>query len=284
MPRGPRDDAPGTVHHVMVRGIERRLLFVDDADREALLRRLARLIVELGFLCFAWVLMPNHVHLVIRSARVSVSRLMARLGTGYAGYFNRRHERVGHLFQNRFRSRRVTDDADLLGLVVYVNRNPVEGGLVDPTALAGFPWCGLGALLGVRPPRPFESVAETLGLFDPDPARARACIRSWLANADVASAPEEAIPLRGAPAAALSRVATLEALQQAICLGFGVSPAALRSRRRGEPLVAARSALARRAVSELGLSGAEVARWLGLTRAAVSLMLERERSRGPSAT
>jgi REP element-mobilizing transposase RayT len=149
MARRPRDDAPGAAHHVMLRGIERSPIFLDDADREDFLRRLARLITELGFLCFAWVLMPNHVHLVIRSGPVRISRLMARLGTGYARYFNERHERVGHLFQNRFRSRRAIDDADLMGLVLYVTRNPLEAGLVaDPLELERFPWCALGALMG----------------------------------------------------------------------------------------------------------------------------------------
>ena len=183
MPRGPRDDAPGVAHHVMVRGIERRSLFADDADRSELLRRLSILVPELGFRCFAWALMPNHFHLVVRSGPVRVSRLMARLGTGYARYFNRRHDRVGHLLQNRFRSRRVVDDADLIGLVVYVSRNPLEGGLVmDPGALERFRWCSAGALMGWRRPHPFEAVAETLALFDDDRARARVRLRAWLAR------------------------------------------------------------------------------------------------------
>jgi REP element-mobilizing transposase RayT len=144
MARQPRDDAPGVAHHVMIRGIERRAIFVDDTDREDFLVRLARLALELGFLVFAWVLMPNHVHLVVRSAHAHISRLMSRLGTGYARRFNERHERVGHLFENRFRSRRVMDDADLLGLVLYVTRNPLEAGLVrDAATLEGFAWCGL---------------------------------------------------------------------------------------------------------------------------------------------
>jgi REP element-mobilizing transposase RayT len=62
MPRGPRDDSPGTAHHVMVRGIERRSIFVDDRDRAEFVRRLTCLLPELGFLCFVWALMPNHVH------------------------------------------------------------------------------------------------------------------------------------------------------------------------------------------------------------------------------
>ena len=101
------------------RGIERRAIFLDDADREDFLRRFAELVFELGFLVFTWVLIDNHAHFVVRSANASISRLMARLGTGYARRFNERHGRVGHLFQNRHRSRRAVDDADLVGLVLY---------------------------------------------------------------------------------------------------------------------------------------------------------------------
>ena len=149
MPRGPRVDAAGAVHHVMLRGIERRQIFLDARDHEDFLRRLDHLIPELGFRCFAWVLMPNHVHLALQTGPVPLPRLMARLGTGYAGYFNRRHDRVGHLFQNRYKSRLVADERDLLGVVLYVHRNPLRAGLVaSMEALGRLDWCGHGALSG----------------------------------------------------------------------------------------------------------------------------------------
>ena len=277
MARRPRDDAPGVAHHVMLRGIERRLIFVDDADREDFLRRLARLIPELGFVCFAWALMPNHVHLVIRSGTVRISRLMARLGTGYACRFNERHGRVGHLFQNRFRSRRVLDDADLMGLVLYVVRNPLEAGLVaDARQLEGFRWCGIGALLGRRAPWPFEAVAETLALFGADPERARSELRAHLGAPPLARAvpPEDprAVPVRVRPPPS-----GFEALACDVCSRFGLSLEQLRSRGRTRRLAAARSDVAARAASELGLSGAEVARRLGITKSAVSVMLRTRR-------
>lgn len=275
MARQPRDDAPGISHHVMVRGIERRAIFLDDADREDFLRRLSRLAPELGFRCFAWALMTNHIHLVVRSSRARISQLMARLGTGYARRFNERHDRVGHLFQNRFRSRRAVDDADLVGLVLYVTRNPLEARMVhDGRELEGFPWCGLGALLGRRAPRPFESVPETLALFDTDPKRARQRLRERLAVAPPAapSGPEPAaVPRSAAPA----RVSGFEELLRETCLRFGITTDELRSRRRHRVLAAARSALALRAASELGLSGAEIGRRLGVTKAGVHRMLER---------
>ncbi len=114
----------------MLRGIERRRILEDDADRHDLVDRLARLITEERFTCFAWSLMPNHVHLVLRTGPVPLSRLMARLGTGYARRFNVRHRRVGHLFQNRFKSVLVERDSYGQRLVRYVHLNPVRAGLV----------------------------------------------------------------------------------------------------------------------------------------------------------
>ena len=90
----------------MVRGIEGRPIFSDDHDRRELLSRISRVFPECGTRCYAWALMPNHAHLVIRTGHRRLSHVMARLGAGYAGYFNERHARAGHLFQiatSRFR-------------------------------------------------------------------------------------------------------------------------------------------------------------------------------------
>ena len=254
MARRPREDAPGTAHHVMVRGIDRLPIFLDDADREDFLRRLSRLILELDFRCFAWALMPNHVHLVIRSGRVRISQLMARLGTGYARRFNERHDRVGHVFQNRFRSRCVVDDADLVGLVLYVTRNPLEAGLVaDAEALEHFRWCGLGALLGHGSPRPFEAISETLALFAADRQEARQHLRSRLGGPWPVFPPPatraETTPSQPALVPSLG----FDALIRDVCDRYLV-----------------------RAAAELGLAGAEIARRLGITRAAVSVLLSRK--------
>jgi REP element-mobilizing transposase RayT len=281
MARRPRDDAPGVAHHVMLRGIERRRIFVDDQDREDFLRRLSELAPALGFLCFGWVLMPNHVHLLLRSASARISQLMARLGTGYARRFNERHDRVGHLFQNRFRSRRAHDDTDLMGLVLYVMRNPLEGGLVaDPAALERFPWCGLGALLGHRPARPFEAVPETLALFDVDPARGQQRLREWLGSA-VGAGPTPR-PRAAASPAGRPSADCFDTLLHEVCSAHRVAAEELRSRLRTPRIAAARAALACRATVELGLRGSEIARRIGLTSAAVSLMLARVRPAPPT--
>jgi REP element-mobilizing transposase RayT len=283
MARTPRDDAPGVVHHVMVRGIERRRIFADDRDREEFLRRLSILLLELRFLCFGWVLMPNHVHLLLRSAESRISRLMARLGTGYARYFNQRHDRVGHLFQNRFRSRRAVDDADLIGLVLYVCRNPLEAELVaEPGALESYAWCSVGALTGRRRPHPFESVRETLALFDPNPEQARDRLRRWLLLPPEAT-PAPRAPEVGTPPSVPRMVpAALETVITEVCTRLSVERGELHCARwRTERIATARALVATRAARELGLAGAEIARALGVSPAAVSRMLARAERESP---
>ena len=104
MPRQARIDAPGALHHVIIRGIERKRIFEDDKDREDFLERLCGLLQEKPTPCYAWALMTNHVHLLLRTGQVPIASIMRRLLTGYAVRFNRRHHRHGHLFQNPYKS------------------------------------------------------------------------------------------------------------------------------------------------------------------------------------
>ena len=104
MPRFARLDAPGVLHHIIIRGIERRTIFRDDPDKDNLTDRLAILLPETKTSCYAWALMSNHAHFLFRSGKAGISTLMRRLLTGYAIYFNRRHRRHGQLFQNRYKS------------------------------------------------------------------------------------------------------------------------------------------------------------------------------------
>src|SRR5262249_55036306 len=142
MARGPRLDAPGALHHVIARGIERRAIFVDDADREDFLERVGRLVDRRALDVYAWALMPNHVHLLVRTAAESLSRAMRSLLAGYATYFNRRHDRAGHLFQNRFKSTLCEDEVYFLRLVRYIHLNPFPSLVRDARALARYRYGG----------------------------------------------------------------------------------------------------------------------------------------------
>jgi putative transposase len=151
MPRNARIDIPGLLQHVIVRGIEKRPIFLDDQDREEFLARLSLLLKETSTDCFAWALLNSHFHLLVQPQFVKLAYFMRRLLTGYAVVFNLRHGRAGHLFQNRYKSIVCDSDAYLLELVRYIHLNPVRAGIVTGLEeLAGYPWCGHGELLGTR--------------------------------------------------------------------------------------------------------------------------------------
>ena len=135
----------------MVRGIEKRDIFIDDKDRHSFLDRLSTLLIKTNTACLAWVLMTNHLHLLLRPQRVKLSFFMRRLLTGYAVTFNKRHHRVGHLFQNRYKSIVCEEDPYLLELVRYIHLNPVRAGLVrNVNELLKYPWSGHCVLMGKR--------------------------------------------------------------------------------------------------------------------------------------
>ena len=149
MPRQARLDAPGTVHHVIIRGIEKRRIVDDEEDRQEFVCRMSRIAEETQTAVYAWSLMSNHAHILLRSGTVGLPRYMRRLLTGYAGYYNRRHGRHGHLFQNRYKSIVCDEDAYLRELVRYIHLNPLRARLVkDMEALESYRWCGHAVVLG----------------------------------------------------------------------------------------------------------------------------------------
>lgn len=149
MPRKPRLDIHGTLHHIIVRGIERRPIFKDDQDRRRLIERLEKLVDETGTKIYAWALIPNHFHLLVRSGPTGLSTFMRRLLTGYATSFNKRHDRSGHLFQNRYKSIICDEDPYFLELVRYIHLNPLRSHVVESSDdLGSYAWSGHRALIG----------------------------------------------------------------------------------------------------------------------------------------
>lgn len=149
MPRRARLDAPGTLHHIIIRGINGLQIFKDTADRLNFISRLRDLLKDTGNRVLAWVLMENHVHLLLFSGSLGIVPLMRRLLTGYAVYYNRKYQRQGHLFQNRYKSIVCEEEPYLLELVRYIHLNPLRAGLVKTVeALSQYPWSGHGVLLG----------------------------------------------------------------------------------------------------------------------------------------
>jgi putative transposase len=149
MPRKSRIDTPGALHHVIGRGINRQDIFSDKKDYLAFMDRLGDLLIETKTSCYAWALVSNHFHLLLRTGDVPVSVLMKRLLTGYAVNYNRSHNRSGHLFQNRYKSILCQEDSYFLELIRYIHLNPLRAKLVSEyESLAGYPYCGHGFILG----------------------------------------------------------------------------------------------------------------------------------------
>lgn len=131
MPRQARLDVPGALHHIMVRGIDKSKIFKDDHDKAKFLERLGQNVLEADCSVYAWVLMDNHVHLLFRSGRQGISAVMRKLLTWYAQYFNRKHRRTGHLFQNRYKSVLCEEENYLLALVRYIHLNPIRANIIQ---------------------------------------------------------------------------------------------------------------------------------------------------------
>jgi len=182
MPRKARIDAPGALHHIIVRGIERRRIFSDDTDRDNFVNRLDDIVADTQTFCFAWALIPNHVHLLLRTGKTSISTVMRRLLTGYAVYYNRRHRRHGQLFQNRFKSILCQEDTYLLELVRYIHLNALRAKIVkDLKNLDKYPYSGHSALMG-KVAREFQDTEYILKLFGKKVSLARRAYRAFLAK------------------------------------------------------------------------------------------------------
>jgi REP element-mobilizing transposase RayT len=149
MPRKARIDAPGALQHIIIRGIEKKSIFRDDCDRDRFIERLGSLLFTTATPCYAWALMPNHVHLLLRTGLIPLATVMRRLLTGYAQHFNRRHKRHGHLFQNRYKSILCEEEPYLLELLRYIHLNPLRAGIVNELdELKTFQYSGHSTLMG----------------------------------------------------------------------------------------------------------------------------------------
>ena len=149
MPRQARLDTPGTLHHIILRGIEKRRIVDNDKDRQNFVKRLGDLAQETKTRIYAWSLMTNHAHLLLRSGPSGLPKFMRRFLTGYAVTYNLRHLRHGHLFQNRYHSIVCDEEVYFRELVRYIHLNPLRAHLVgNLSELDCFPWCGHGVLMG----------------------------------------------------------------------------------------------------------------------------------------
>ena len=182
MIRQARLDSPGTLHHVMIRGIEKRRIVDDEHDRQDFVRRLALLAQETNTPVYAWALMSNHAHLLLCSGTLGLAKFMRRLLTGYAVSYNLRHRRHGHLFQNRYKSIVCDGDSYFIELVRYIHLNPLRVELAkDLRQLERYPYCGHGAILGTQS-SPWQECDSVLAQFSQREAEAKEAYRRYVAE------------------------------------------------------------------------------------------------------
>lgn len=314
MPRLARLDAPGVLHHVLGRGIEKTKIFINDEDREDFVSRLAELAENKSMEIYAWSLLPNHFHLLCKTKNRPLASSMRKLLTGYVVNFNRRHKRQGHLFQNRYKSIVCQEENYLLELVRYIHLNLLRAGiLTDLQELNHSPFSGHSALMD-RTRREWQETEYVLSFF----GEGRKRIKKYLEFI------QEGIPLgqrpflvggglirssggwsavlalrgRGEKESADARILgdgdfvqgvlsemddfakenlriphytkNLSVLAQKVCDRNKLTLEELRSGSRRPVVGKARGELSQAGVQLLGFSGAEIARYLGVTNSCVT--------------
>jgi len=163
MARPLRIEFSGAVYHVTSRGDGREDIYLSDEDKETFLKVLAHAVDRFGWVCHAWCLMTNHYHLLIETPRGNLSQGMRHLNGVYTQRFNRKHGRVGHVFQGRFKAILVEKDAHLLELCRYIVRNPVAAGMVED--VSDWPWSSYRATAGLEQVPAFACVDWILEQF-----------------------------------------------------------------------------------------------------------------------
>jgi putative transposase len=177
MARPIRFQAAGLIYHVMSRGNNKMVIFLDDLDFAQFLALLAEVVAIFELDSWLVCVMPNHYHLVFRTRKPNLSRAIQRLNGRYARWWNTRHGHVGHILQGRFKGQIVEASVYLVRLCRYVLLNPVRWGLCQHPS--GWPWSSYTTLVSGEP-SPYADVGSLLPLVDADPASARARLTHYV--------------------------------------------------------------------------------------------------------
>lgn len=308
MPRLARIDITGLLQHVIVRGVDRCNIFNDDCDRQLFYDRFTKLLSETGVRCYAWALLSNHFHLLLMPTSTSLSSFMRRLLTGYAVVFNRRNNRSGHLFQNRYKSIVCEEETYLLELVRYIHLNPLRAGMVKSLEeLDQYSWSGHAVLLGNRK---FESqeTQEVLERFGKKLHLARQAYRQFVSDGIKQGHRDELVggglkrsqgerPLNEYESFdarvlgtgdfvdglmheeqlrdKMKRTLTLAQLVKAVSAAMELDTVTVRKPSKCRAPAAARGIICHLAVFEFGYTGSEIGKYLYLGSSGVSLAAKR---------
>ena len=175
---------PNFVYHITTRGVDKRNITLDEDDRRAFVHLLGSTVQEMKWILHCWVLMSNHLHLVVRAPKANLSTGMQQLLSTYAARFNKNRARIGHLFHRRFGAKPVKDEAHLLEVLRYVPLNPVRAGMV--TAPEQWRWSSYRATAGLEAAPPWLEVDWTLSQFHSvDSKEARQRYRDFVSRASL---------------------------------------------------------------------------------------------------
>ena len=131
MPRQSRQKSPTGLYHITMRGVNKNDIFLDDEDYSSFLGYLQSMKIASGLQIYAYCLMKNHIHLLLKEEKEDLAISFRRLGAGFVGWYNRKYKRVGHLFQSRYSSEIIDKDAYFLAVLRYIHQNPVKAGIVE---------------------------------------------------------------------------------------------------------------------------------------------------------
>lgn len=163
MARKPRIEFYGAFYHVITRGNQRQKIFKGLEDYERYLQYLSNYKDRYHYLLYAYVLMANHVHLLIETQGNPLSKILQGINQSYTMYFNRKYRTVGHLFQGRYKAILCEQDRYLLGLIKYIHHNPIRAGITK--TLKAYPWSSHHAYVGETSPYGLVDTGQVLGLF-----------------------------------------------------------------------------------------------------------------------
>lgn len=307
MPRKARISVPGCVTHVMARCLDGIDLFTVDTDRIQFLELLRKYIRETDCRCYAWALMRNHYHIVIRTGALELWRTMKPLNMRYAQFHARRHGRRGPLFMDRYKSIATQDQRYIQELVRYVHLNPIRAGVCrDLDHLGVYPWTGDAAIMG-NAISDFQDTQTVLRCFGEHPGSARKLYREYLAagldsiedefqqiirannsgvergrdtNRWIIGDPEftrraisQATARKVRVRSRESELQELKRLAKKLCETRKISEESLRIRHRGGPISECRRVFAYLAIRKLEISTSKVAEYLNVTPGAASNMI-----------
>lgn len=177
MVRIPRRLSTSSIYHVMIRGNEKRDIFADDEDKYKFIDVLRLKKAEKKFELYSYCLMSNHVHLLINEKDSSIGDIMKCINVSYAMYFNRKYNRVGHLFQDRFRSEVVENDSYMLSAARYIHNNPVLAGVSDSPG--NYKWSSYREYIGSRNNHKVTDVKLLLEILSINPEKAIKEFINW---------------------------------------------------------------------------------------------------------